>query len=168
MADIDQFDSISSKAGYKLSRAAMREKYGSRRIDARAPQSAKEGTYSGRLRAFMASGMDDQAAQRADFERWRKTFDRTPPVEMPVVRGNAMLPGASPLSPNMPGLMARQRFQPRGLPTVQQPEMLASLPVSGSPLATPFQNDMDAVFGNIPLFRRPKTYMGLEAASALG
>lgn len=116
----------------------------------------------------MGRSLDDQF--NALFERKPIASSVAPPpgfgVANPAQGTLIPLSGTSSLSAGAPTSF-RGRFQPRGLPTVQQPEMLATLPVSGSPLNTPFQNDMDAVFGNIPFFRKPRPYLGtaLDEAS---
>lgn len=129
----------------------MRERFGSRRIDASAPQSEKDNTPSGRKKRFMDLGATEQEAIQQDKMAWRNLFT---PSTQAISRATMAAP------------KVMDRFQPRGLPTVQQPEMLASAPVSGSPLNTPFQNDMESVFGEQPFFRKRRPYLGTALADA--
>lgn len=99
----------------------------------------------------MDMGQSEADAIASDQRAWRNLF-------MPSSQAIGRAAAAAP--PVM------DRFQPRGLPTVQQPQMLASLPVSGSPLNTPFQNDMESVFGEQPFFRRRRPYLGTALADA--
>lgn len=60
---------------YKVSRAALREKYGPRAIDARAPQSARDTTPSGRAKYLEESeGLTPQGAEKAVAQEFTKKF----------------------------------------------------------------------------------------------
>lgn len=59
---------------YKLSRAAMRERYGSRSIDASASQSSLDQTPSGRLKYIEQQGFDPEEAKFFRTEDFRNNF----------------------------------------------------------------------------------------------
>lgn len=61
-------------APYKLSRAALRKKYGARSIDASAPQSSRDTTPSGRAAFLMDRGATPDQAKGELNDRWRRRF----------------------------------------------------------------------------------------------
>lgn len=116
--------------GYKLSRAALREKYGSRSIDASAPQSAQDQTPSGRQKYLeqqnIKVGMKPQIAANAAADDRNQEWNRAFPFKVDT----------SNLTPNLPLQDAIPAPRPLGLlPQTPGPEMLASfLPPTTSPL----------------------------------
>lgn len=60
--------------GYKLSRAALRDRYGSRSIDARAKQSPLDSTPSGREARVLQAGGTPQEAAQFSAEQFRSQF----------------------------------------------------------------------------------------------
>lgn len=86
---------------YKLSRAAMRDRYGSRSIDARTKQSALDSTPSGReARVLQAGGTPQEAAQFAA-EQFQNSFSpRQQVVETQPIRVmNFRPPGLNAFEP---------------------------------------------------------------------
>lgn len=59
---------------YRLSRAALRNKYGSRAIDASSKQSALDDTPSGRAKRLEQSGYNPDQAKAQDNEDWADKF----------------------------------------------------------------------------------------------
>lgn len=75
---------------YRLSRAAMRERYGTRRIDGTAPQSDRDFTPSGRIRRNEQAGMStDDATKRGAAEFNAEIYGRRMPyratTDAPIV-----------------------------------------------------------------------------------
>lgn len=117
-------------APYKLSRAALRERYGSRSINASAPQSAQDQTPSGRQKYLtqqnQRSGMGPEAAANAATASRNQEWNAAFPFQL----------DAGQMTPNLPLQAPIQPPRPLGLlPQTQGPEMLASfLPPTTSPL----------------------------------
>jgi len=156
---------------YKLSRAAMREKYGSRSIDARAKQSPLDSTPSGReARARQAGASDAEAVKlaedqfRAPFANRQQVQPEQPSIFMP------------------PAPVSRPGMQSGGLATPEDVGMLRGMGAIGTvktpygtvtlPQTIPaqdFSEFLPTTSGPLNMFElpKPKPYMGgvLTAAS---
>jgi hypothetical protein len=71
---------MADDAPYQQSRAALRRIYGTRRIDASAPQAAQDGTPSGRERRAVMAGATPAGAVRKATEQFRSEFNPLPAV----------------------------------------------------------------------------------------
>lgn len=87
-------------AGYQQSRSALRRIYGTRAINASAPQSALDDTPSGRQRALRDSGLTRREVKAEENARWRTLFPEpqmAPMVGRPLAMLSARRPPTSTL-----------------------------------------------------------------------
>lgn len=112
-------------APYQQSRAALRERYGSRAIDARAPQSPLDTTPSGKLARFQQSGMRPDQIKSAYEQDWRAQFAPVSQTQQPPTlfsRRAAQAPqfgGLPPPAPMIPIAGQQTLFGPDQLPPVK-------------------------------------------------
>lgn len=78
-------------AGYQQSRSALRRIYGTRAINASAPQSALDDTPSGRQRALRVKGLNDDQILAKEDSRWSRLFSDSRPVSGAGMRPLTML-----------------------------------------------------------------------------
>lgn len=91
---------LRDKAPYEQSRAALRQLYGSRKIDASAPQSARDGTPSGRAKRLTELGYSDAQAATGVANQFQAMFGKYPQTTAnptPMGQGAA---SAFPATPN--------------------------------------------------------------------
>lgn len=81
---------------YRLSRAALRNKYGSRSIDASANQSARDDTPSGRAKRLEQGGYNEKQIDRLEDVRWDKRFAGK---EQPIQPIAEVIQGEKPVAP---------------------------------------------------------------------
>lgn len=91
--------------GYEPSRAALRRMYGTRRIDASAPQSALDDTPSGRQRALAGIGLSSRQVQAEENARWRSAFPEPPAAQ---VRPLSMLSNRRPPNTTLDAIQQAQ------------------------------------------------------------
>ena len=70
--------------GYQLSRAALREKYGARSIDARSHQSEMDTTPSGKIARMEQAGFDAKRIKSEYVQDFKKQFQPTSQLNQPV------------------------------------------------------------------------------------
>lgn len=162
------YKSDPQNAPYKVSRAALRDRYGARSIGGPSRQSPLDSTPSGReARAMQEGATKAEAAQYAD-EQFRASFSpaqqittQPNPVTMPPVKRQMFAGGLA--SPEDIGILRNQGAQgtvktPYGTvtlpPTIPATDMAEFIPPTVSPL-------------NNFMLPKPKPYMGsvLQAAS---
>lgn len=88
-----------NEAPYQQSRAALRKLYGTRSINASAPQSAADDTPSGRFRFAQGMGADRAQAAQARDAAFGALFRFAPPPAPPVAGGAPPAPLMAPLRP---------------------------------------------------------------------
>lgn len=100
-----------SPEGYKLSRAAMRERYGARAIDASTKTSSLDSTPSGKLARLRETGMSEKKVADLYNQDWKAQFASSRTIE-----------------PNTPNLKSRAAIQNPQVPVPsvqpQQPQTL--------------------------------------------
>lgn len=94
------------EAPYQQSRSALRRLYGSRSINASAPQSAMDDTPSGRQRALRDSGLTRREVAAEENDRWRTLFPA--PDMAPVNRPLAMLSARRPPTSTLESIQQAQ------------------------------------------------------------
>jgi hypothetical protein len=111
---------------YKLSRAALRNRYGTRSIDASAPQSSRDFTPSGRTAYLQQQGATPAGAIQQQQQEFKANF--------PFQLAPQVSPRMAQIPPNPPLLSTPPK--PMGLlPTTIPPEeMVAFLPPTTTPL----------------------------------
>ena len=112
---------LEQQAGYKISRAALREKYGSRSIGY-GGQSAKDTTPSGRLAYARESGMSDEKAREAVRNQFR--------AEVGLDNQQQIVPPSAPLL-SRNGLQSRQPIKGPQYGNLASPEDVAGMVQAG-------------------------------------
>lgn len=102
------------EAPYKPSRAALRNYYGTRRIDGRAPQSARDSTPSGRIKYLEQSqGYTPEEADFADQANFENKFRPRPAgFERPQDRPISPWAGVTPIQPSLADQVQQDRQDP--------------------------------------------------------
>lgn len=124
-----------AEAPYKLSRAAQRERYGARSIDARSRQSDRDTTPSGKMARFEQAGMNPQEAAKAYDQEFRAQFqpvsqtNQSPQLfSRRAMQAPQFGPGLPPPAPMNPIVGQQTLFGPDQLPP---PKPLGLIPPAG-------------------------------------
>lgn len=148
---------LQEDAPYQQSRSALRRIYGSRRIDASAPQAANDSTPSGRMRVMQADGLSPKQAREADTDNWRATFNHGD-----VLGDN----GQRPIAQVRPFDLMRRRAAPQSpLDAIEQAHATGA--VNGS-FPTPFGEvgfDRPSLMPEAPVVENLSDYTGAIAAT---
>lgn len=138
---------MAQEAPYKLSRSALRDRYGSRAIDARTKYSAQDDTPSARQGRVLAAGGTQRQAEAADLAAFDEKFrNQAPATPLPQIKVSNFQPPQMPNANNMfaPPMDVGSMVNPFGpitlglLPETQNgPEAFAPfLPQTNSPLSS--------------------------------